>query len=70
MTLGSPQNEIYNVDSGVRGEWRLDSLLDVNSSRNIMHYETGVGHTDLRFMPLNKSYESGTENQWEKIPRP
>lgn len=48
----------------------VGSLLDVNSLLNIMHYEAGVGHTELRFKELPTYYGSGNENQWETIPRP
>lgn len=48
----------------------VGNLLDVDSANNIMNYSTGTGQTELRFKPLPKKYQAGTECQWEKIPRP
>jgi hypothetical protein len=48
----------------------VGNLLDVNSTLNIMHYSTGVGHTELRFKELLKYYGGGNESQWETIQRP
>ncbi|MDA8121794.1 MAG: hypothetical protein M0Z38_04415 [Deltaproteobacteria bacterium] len=46
------------------------SLVDVTHDQSIMHFMQGAADTRLRYKPLPKHYDPGTENQWETIPRP
>ncbi len=47
----------------------LMNWLDVNSSNNLMHYSIGRTDTKIRYKELPKKYESGNENQWQKVSR-
>jgi hypothetical protein len=47
----------------------VGSLLDVFNPVNIMHFQLGPNHTELRFKDQPKNYGGGNENQWETIPR-
>jgi transglutaminase-like putative cysteine protease len=50
----------------------VGKLLDVNNTKNIMHWQLGTGHTELRYKEQLKNYNNGGdpyENQWETIPR-
>ncbi|MEI7989398.1 MAG: hypothetical protein WCI88_10175, partial [Chloroflexota bacterium] len=75
---GDPQIILDGVgnyrDAGMLHETlhRIGNLLDVNDSRNIMHWQLGPNHVELRFKPIPRFYASpgGLENQWKTIPRP
>ncbi|HEY3841511.1 MAG TPA: hypothetical protein VGL72_33305 [Bryobacteraceae bacterium] len=45
------------------------TLSDVDANDSIMNYAQGPADHRLRYKPLPLKYSSGTENQWEKIPR-
>lgn len=42
---------------------------DVDDNTNIMHFQQCPNSDRLRYCPRNKKYETGTENQWDTIPR-
>lgn len=43
--------------------------LDLEDSDNLMHYSIGRSDTNIRFKEQPKKYETGNENQWQKITR-
>jgi hypothetical protein len=45
------------------------SLKDVEDRTNVMHSSQGGTDYRLRYCPRRKTYEAGTENQWDTIPR-
>ncbi|MCU0577375.1 MAG: hypothetical protein MUD15_11200 [Desulfobacterota bacterium] len=45
------------------------SLKDVEDRTNVMHSSQGGSDYRLRYCPRRKTYEAGTENQWDTIPR-
>jgi len=45
------------------------NLSDVDDQKSIMHHQQSWTDYRLRYCPRNKHYESGTQNQWETIPR-
>lgn len=52
----------HNRSAGLR-------LVDINDGQNLMHHSRGRSDYRLRYCPRTKTYDSGTENQWETIPR-
>ena len=44
-------------------------LLDLDAPTDMMHYCRDRTDRRLRYKPLPRHYESGTENQWQLIPR-
>ncbi|MCJ7599944.1 MAG: hypothetical protein MUO63_00415 [Desulfobulbaceae bacterium] len=44
-------------------------LVDVNEASNVMYSTLPYTDYRLRYCPRAKTYEAGTENQWETIPR-
>jgi len=44
-------------------------LADVSAMTNIMHFSQGQVDYRLRYKPSVKHYKTGTENQWQTIPR-
>jgi hypothetical protein len=45
------------------------TLADINDTTNCMHFARGRADYRLRYCPRTLHHSSGTENQWEKIPR-
>jgi hypothetical protein len=58
-------HEVGHRDLGPPG----DGLVDVNDQTNNMHHQQGGTDYRLRYCPRTKTYNPGTENQWDKIPR-
>jgi hypothetical protein len=48
---------------------RALSLADIDDSTDIMHWTRTWTDHRLRYCPRTKKHETGTENQWETIPR-
>ena len=44
-------------------------LKDLSSQDNIMYKSRGRSDTKLRYRQEQKSFEDGTESQWDKITR-
>lgn len=44
-------------------------LRDVNDDTTIMHWQQPWSDQRLRYCPRTKQHETGTENQWDTIPR-
>lgn len=51
------------------GHTALD-LMDIVDPTDFMHFDQSNTDYRLRYCPRQSQYSSGTENQWEKIPRP
>ncbi len=48
----------------------VGNLRDLTVSDNIMYFAAAGGAGEkLRFKDLPKKYETGSENQWQKVPR-
>jgi hypothetical protein len=48
---------------------RALGLADIVDATNFMHFEQSWTDYRLRYCPRTKRYSTGTENQWETIPR-
>lgn len=47
----------------------MNQLLDVVDANDIMNFSQGWTDHRLRYCPRTLKYSTGTENQWDKIPR-
>jgi hypothetical protein len=48
----------------------LMEWLDLEASKNLMHYSISRTDTEVRFKGLPRKYDSGDENQWDTLSRP
>ena len=47
----------------------VGNLLDVIDSSNTMNWSIGPSQNELRYKELPRKYQTGSENQWQTIPR-
>lgn len=69
MMEGTDSQEVLEWTFGHELGHSILRLKDLDAATNIMHFSQGKTDNRVRYKPEATHYESGTENQWQTIPR-